>query len=48
MKCRLVKIWEVADDNRWEVEQDAMAWESAIGGMATMERQLRELRGLNG
>ena len=32
----------------WEVEQDAMAWESAIGGMATMERQLRELRGLNG
>lgn len=32
----------------WEVEQDAMAWESAIGGIATMERQLRELRGLNG
>lgn len=32
----------------WEVEQDAMAWESAIGGIATMKRQLRELRGLNG
>jgi len=32
----------------WEVEQDAMAWESAIGGIATLERQLRELRGLNG
>lgn len=32
----------------WEVEQDAMAWESAIGGMATMQRQLGELRGLNG
>jgi len=32
----------------WEVEQDAMAWESAIGGIVTMERQLRELRGLNG
>jgi hypothetical protein len=30
------------------VEQDAMAWESAIGGIVTMERQLRELRGLNG
>ena len=35
-------------DYSWEVEQDAMAWESAIGGMATMERQLRELRELNG
>lgn len=35
-------------DYSWEAEQDAMAWESAIGGMATMERQLRELRGLNG
>ena len=34
-------------DYSWEVEQDAMAWESAIGGMATVERQLRELRGLN-
>jgi len=32
----------------WEVEQDAMAWESAIGGIVTLERQLRELRGLNG
>ena len=32
----------------WEVEQDAMTWESAIGGIVTLERQLRELRGLNG
>lgn len=31
----------------WEVEQDAMAWENAIGGIATMERQLQELRGFN-
>ncbi len=26
----------------WEVEQDAMNWESAIGGMMTAERKLRE------
>jgi hypothetical protein len=32
----------------WEVEQDAMTWENAIGGIAAMKRQLRELRGLNG
>ena len=32
----------------WEVEQDAVAWETAVGGMATMERQLRELREPNG
>ena len=31
----------------WEVEQDAMDWETAIGGIATVERQLRKLRGLN-
>ena len=31
----------------WEVEQDAMDWETAIGGIATVERQLRNLRGLN-
>jgi len=35
-------------DYSWEVEQDAMAWESAIGGMATVQRRLRELRRLNG
>jgi hypothetical protein len=28
----------------WEVEQDAMNWETAVGGMATVERKLRELR----
>lgn len=28
----------------WEVEQDAMAWETAIGGMVTLKRKLRELR----
>jgi hypothetical protein len=28
----------------WEVETDAMNWETAIGGMETMERKLRELR----
>jgi len=30
----------------WEVEQDAMAWETAIGGIATMERKLKELQEL--
>ncbi len=30
----------------WEVEQDAMEWETAISGMQTMERRLRELRAL--
>ena len=35
-------------DYSWEVEQDAMAWETAVGGMVTVERQLQELRGLNG
>jgi len=42
--CRMPR----QENYSWEVEQDAMAWESAIGGIATMERQLRELRGLNG
>jgi hypothetical protein len=28
----------------WDVESDAMNWESAIGGIRTMERKLRELR----
>ncbi|MCA9994147.1 MAG: hypothetical protein KDE47_05460 [Caldilineaceae bacterium] len=31
----------------WEVEQDAMAWETAVGGIATMERKLKELRELD-
>ena len=35
-------------DYSWKVEQDAMAWETAVGGMVTVERQLQELRGLNG
>ena len=28
----------------WEVESDAMSWETAIGGIKTMERKLKELR----
>ncbi|MBC8252509.1 MAG: hypothetical protein H8E35_00595 [Ardenticatenia bacterium] len=28
----------------WEVESDAMDWETAVGGMRTMERKLQELR----
>lgn len=31
----------------WDVEQDAMDWETAIGGMQTLERKLRELRNAN-
>lgn len=31
-------------DYSWEVEQDAMDWETAIGGIATVERKLRALR----
>lgn len=31
----------------WEVEKDAMDWETAIGGIETMQRQLDELRELN-
>lgn len=34
-------------DYRWEVEQDAMGWETAIDGVATMQRKLRELKGLS-
>jgi hypothetical protein len=30
-------------DFSWEVESDAMNWETAIGGIKTMERKLREL-----
>lgn len=32
----------------WEVEQDAMNWETAIGGIATVQRKLRALRGVGG
>jgi len=28
----------------WDVETDAMDWETAVGGMKTMERKLQELR----
>ncbi len=30
----------------WEVESDAMAWETAVDGMRTMERRLREMGGI--
>jgi hypothetical protein len=30
-------------DFSWDVESDAMSWESAISGMKTMERKLRQL-----
>lgn len=28
----------------WEVEQDAMAWETAIGGISTITHKLRQLQ----
>jgi hypothetical protein len=28
----------------WEVEQDAMEWETAIGGLQTTERKLNEIQ----
>jgi hypothetical protein len=31
-------------DYAWEVEQDAMDWETAIGGMQTVGRKLKEIR----
>jgi hypothetical protein len=34
-------------DYSWEVEQDAMAWETAVGGIATMERKFNELVNLD-
>lgn len=34
-------------DYSWDVEQDAMAWETAVGGIATMERKLKDLRDLD-
>ena len=30
----------------WEMEKDAMEWETAISGMKTMEQKLQELRAL--
>lgn len=30
-------------DFSWEVESDAIAWDTAVDGMRTVERQLREL-----
>ena len=27
----------------WDVESDAMAWETAVGGIKTVERKLREI-----
>lgn len=29
----------------WEVESDAIAWETAVDGVRTMQRQLSDLRG---
>jgi hypothetical protein len=29
----------------WEVESDAMAWETAVDGLRTVQRQLSDLRG---
>ncbi len=31
----------------WEVEQDAIAWETAVGGILTMERKLKALRAVD-
>lgn len=28
----------------WEVEQDAIQWETAMGGIATVQRRLQEIR----
>ena len=28
----------------WEVEKDAMDWETTVGGIQTMDRKLKELR----
>ena len=28
----------------WDVERDAMDWETAIGGIATLEKRLQQLR----
>lgn len=32
----------------WEVESDAMAWETAVDGIKTMQRKLEELLGSEG
>jgi hypothetical protein len=31
----------------WEVESDAMAWETAVDGVRTVQQQLRDLLGLS-
>ena len=31
----------------WEVESDAMEWETAISGINTLHRKLKELRGVD-
>jgi hypothetical protein len=31
----------------WDVEADALNWETAISGISTMERKLRELQQLD-
>lgn len=38
--CRVVK----KEGYTWDVEKDAMDWETAIDGISTMKRKLRELR----
>ena len=35
-------------DYSWEVESDAITWETAVDGIRTMERQLNELHGNTG
>lgn len=39
---------EIVKENNysWEVEQDAMEWETAIGGLQMMERKLSEIQRL--
>jgi hypothetical protein len=32
----------------WEVESDAISWETAVDGMKTMQRKLEELLGSEG
>ncbi len=35
-----------ANNYSWEVEQDAMEWETAIGGLQTMARKLNEVQAI--
>ena len=41
---RVTQKWEYS----WEVEQDAMGWETAVGGIATLERKLRKPKDITG